>query len=318
MKKLSLILLALTLTQFACDRSKDDEPVERHDEQVAEKPADTSNESDNPFVSLSAGTWTTNKILVGEEERKFLSFLPDTDSSEGARSRFVFFVHGYGATAESLKDGLPIEEWATENGFTAILPMALENPREADGGRTSWNAGVCCAFGDKERNDLAFFGAMVEDLHDVASNQTAQVYMIGFSNGGFLAETLGCQHPEWFDGVSSIGGSSAASGEPCKSEGEIRVHRVTGTADDRIKASGGETPLGSYRSFDDDWAQWNAHLGCTEAENSEHHAVSCRTSDCESGAVRFCLIEGLRHQWPTKRGFAFDAFEDAWAFWRAE
>jgi polyhydroxybutyrate depolymerase len=316
-KKLSLILFGLTLTDVACDRSEKSEPVERQPEHVAEEHDAAANESDNPFVSLTPGAWTPNKLMVGTKEREFLAFLPDADNA-AASARFVLFAHGYGATAESLKDGLPIEQWANDHGFTAILPKALENPREADGGRTSWNAEVCCAFGDTERDDLAFFGSLVEDLRDVHSDKVAQIYLIGFSNGGFLAEHLGCRQPGWFDGVSSIGGSSSVDNDTCETDSDLRVHRVTGAADERIKASGGETPLGTYRSFDDDWSQWSSHLQCEEPEETEDYAVSCRTSACERGAVRFCLVEGLRHQWPTKRGFAFDAFEDAWAFWQQE
>lgn len=243
-----------------------------------------------------------------------MTYTPASFDADG--DAVVLFAHGYGDNARSLARALPFQRWTAEHGFMAVVPFAARNPEDADGGRTSWNAGACCAFGDQTRDDLGFLKALIDRLRAQFPSKQLDFYLVGFSNGGFLAETVACRHPDWFRGVSSIGGSLSTNQPPCETPtASIRVHRVTGAVDQRIPQEGGETPLGAYASFHDDYATWTADLECQEPATNTANSATCRTSSCNGGAVRFCLIDGLRHQWPTSPAFSFDALDDAWRFW---
>lgn len=262
----------------------------------------------------ATGRWIQRELTRGSEQRSFLTYAPASFEAEG--DAVVLFAHGYGDNARALARSLPIESWVAEHGFVAVVPFADRNPEDADGGRTSWNAGACCAFGDQARDDLGFIKALIDRIRSEHPSKELTFYLIGFSNGGFLAETVACRHPDWFRGVSSIGGSLSTDQPPCETPTtSVRVHRVTGAIDERISRTGGQTPLGPYASFDDDFVTWSAALECPEHTTDTTGPATCQTSSCNGGAVRFCLIDGLRHQWPASPQFSYDAFDDAWHFW---
>ena len=75
-------------------------------------------------------------------------------------------------------------EQAARRGAIVVLP---------EGYQFSWNAGVCCgAAVTKQIDDLGFLQRLLSIIQHQFGDQTRPVYVVGFSNGGFMALRLAC------------------------------------------------------------------------------------------------------------------------------
>src|SRR6266511_5394695 len=96
----------------------------------------------------------------------------------------VLALHSYNHTdAEPVAQGWL--DTAARHNFLAVFPT----------GDGSWNAGLCCgAARNSGRDDLAYLAEVIADVK--ARWHPSQVYLVGWSTGGMMAERLVVERPE--------------------------------------------------------------------------------------------------------------------------
>lgn len=306
-----VLLLATILLLSACKRTvsnvddSDAASVEKETIQVEVK------EHDSSKVSGEGRSYTVRFPSAGEA-RTMEVFVPG--KNDGERSLLVLF-HGYGDSAENFAKGLDAQAVADTLEVVVAVPQGLKNSKD---GTTSWNAGVCCAFGDESRDDVALLKDIPSALESITSFNNDVVDVAGFSNGGFFVEHLMCNHTKLIRGGLNVGGTLPMKVEDCTPDGPIRLLRVQGSDDERIPMAGGELPDGrEILGFNDSFAHWRGKLKCSRAPKmTQRGFASCRQQfDCPNGHMEFCDVAQLTHEWPNPSATGLDVFDVAWQVW---
>ena len=142
---------------------------------------------------VSAGWVTTAHALsVAGLSRLYLTIEP---AHPAPSLPIVLLLHGRGMTPDSL---LRISGLADRIG-----PAVLVVPAGWD---RSWNAGDCCGAAYRAGvDDVAFIRAVLAHVRSsYPGAATANVYAVGFSNGGRLAYLLACQMPDVLTGFVAV------------------------------------------------------------------------------------------------------------------
>lgn len=143
---------------------------------------------------------------------------------EGAPGRkpFVLWLHGYGADSAALRGALHLPALAAERDFAWSAPNGLADSRK----RRFWNAGACCNYDGNAIDDVARLSNILAHAAEHPRIDPARIYVVGFSNGGFMAHRLACESRIRITGFASLaGGGPPASCSPAGPTAAIQVPR---------------------------------------------------------------------------------------------
>ena len=136
---------------------------------------------------------------------------------------FVLLLHGLGGSGRNLIRHFGIDALSKQLGFEFEAPDGTVDGQ----GRRFWNAGEsCCDFDKLGPDHVRSLGATV------ARERTRgkRVFVVGYSNGGFMAHRLACE-VDGIAGILSVAGPSPLDVSTCK-HSAARVLHVHGDADE--------------------------------------------------------------------------------------
>ncbi len=162
---------------------------------------------------------------------------------------------------------------------------------EGTGSPTAWNAGGGCCDPAYSNNvdDSGFISKLIDEAAARLCLDPDRVFVMGLSNGGYLAHRLACEHADQIAAIAPVAG--VISMPTCSPARPMPMFIVHGTNDSLVQYSWEAQTV-------DFWTQTN---GCTtETLSYDNGAASCVThGGCTDGAdVVMCTIEGGGHQWP--------------------
>jgi polyhydroxybutyrate depolymerase len=179
---------------------------------------------------------------------------PTLDTSKPAP--VVLVLHGYGASSVVQTAYLALAPAADAKGFILVQP---DGTIDRDGKRF-WNASpACCDFGKTGVDDVAYLTAVLDDVEKKHNVDKKRVFVVGHSNGGFMAHRLACEIPSRIAAIVSLAGSRG-----CEPKESVAVLQVHGDKDTVISYEGGDTGGGKYGSAAETvepWAKKNACQG---------------------------------------------------------
>lgn len=270
-----------------------------------------------PPVGDSAGR-------VGSEsrERTYLLHVPPA-VEEGWPLPLVVALHGGGGTGARLAWRIGLSELADREGFVAVYP---------DGIRGRWNDG---RLGRERPDDVAFVRAVARRVREQVRVDPTRVYVLGRSNGGAMAQRLGCELAGSLAAIASVSGPMPSPIAPgCRRGLPLGVLLLHGTADPIVPWGGGivRTELGGeVLSPRATAGLWSRRAGCRrlveallpDRDPADGTRVREQTAlGCRGGvAVTLYAIEGGGHGWPGGLGphagplsRDLDATEAIWDF----
>ncbi len=147
----------------------------------------------------------------------------------------VLFLHGYGATGAQMDRYVGLGAFAEDNDFLFATPDGTLDSQ----GKGFWNAtSACCDFDGSDVDDSAFLRGVIDGAKEQANVDAQRVFVIGHSNGAFMAQRLACDHADVIAGVVSLAGAADGSGS-CAPSAAVAVAEVHGTDDDTVPYRGG-------------------------------------------------------------------------------
>ena len=185
--------------------------------------------------------------------------------SEGPLERreplpLVLSLHGYGSHFMEQDDYFGLSEAMGEYDFALLMA----NGRRDDEGNRFWNATeLCCGVSGSKPDDAGYLRALVEAAGEYVNVERA--FVVGMSNGGFMAYRLACDGMPGLAGIVVVAGSSFADAERCGSASAVSVLHIHGTEDDVVRMEGGSNPEmgeGSYPSVWEALGRWARRAGC--------------------------------------------------------
>lgn len=229
------------------------------------------------------------------------------DRAPGERRPLLVYLHGLGGSgAEAIAN--PALRALAERGRMVLVAPDGNVDRE---GRRFWNAGgACCNLDGKAVNDVARLEALIAHWLERPEIDPTRVYVVGFSNGGFMAHRLACFMDDRLAAVVSIGGAGRARDEACAPATPIAVVEAHGEADPVVRYQGGrvlgERALDPHPSAPETFHDWATRLGCAGAPQVTHADLDARLpgaettieryADCPLGAAELWTVHGGGHQ----------------------
>lgn len=168
----------------------------------------------------------------------------------------LVLLHGYGASGllEDQYFGFP--QLADDRGVLVAYPDGTVDSK----GNRFWNAtDACCNFDGSAVDDVAYLDAVVDDVEAHYPVDPAQVYVVGHSNGAFMAHRLACDRATRYAAVVAFAGDVWKDPARCAPAGPIAVLQVHGDLDAVIPYAGNRTMPSAPESI----ATWAAKNACT-------------------------------------------------------
>ena len=287
-----------------------------------------------PLPGLGAAEtpgWAAHVVAAPEGDRAVAVYAPAAavEAAE-ALPALVLVLHGNGGSGMALAEATRFAELAAHEGFVAAFPDGL-------GGSWNYVRGVPGYPADPD--DAAFLTGLAHELEGLYGTDPQRRYVVGYSNGGFMAQRLACDAPDVFAAfVAVAAGGFAGLDAICPTAVPASVALMHGTADDNVPWDGlpVEVPGGVVHitwPIPTTFAWWAERADCTlPAARTElagnpaagiDDVIVFSLEDCANGRV--VALYGLRgggHAWPTDWGLdsrsGFDATRAAWAFLREQ
>lgn len=249
-----------------------------------------------PSASVSAPTTSSQpndeKIAGLVDERPYLLFEPAGKPTDEPLP-LVLYLHGYGGSAAHFARHVGARAVARDRGWLAAAP---DGTRDAKGLRF-WNASEgCCNFENRKVDDVTYLSAVIEDVARRRRVDRSRVYVVGFSNGGFMAHRLACELGDRIAGIVSIAGAGQGNPDACRPKGEVAVLQIHGDADRAVPYEGGRTlnrpEARPHPPARETVAAWASRNGCEGTPQSgEPLDLDARLPGAETQVLRF---EGCR------------------------
>ena len=148
----------------------------------------------------------------------------------------VVALHGYAESGKFLDAYLGLSTQVDKQGFLYAFPNGLVDKT----GLRYWNASkACCDMYGSKVDDVAYIRAVIDDMAAKYQVDAKRVYLIGHSNGGFLAHRLACDLSDRVAAVISIAGAGPDAAAKCQPAAKVAVLQIHGTFDAVIPYGGG-------------------------------------------------------------------------------
>ncbi|MDQ7993750.1 MAG: PHB depolymerase family esterase [Propionicimonas sp.] len=169
----------------------------------------------------------------------------------------VVALHGYTSNATEAYDFFGLAA-ADPRGILVALPEGSANPQ----GERFWNASAaCCDFSGSGVDDVAYLTGVIEKVGQGYAVDPRRVFVVGHSNGGFMALRLACDAADVVAAVASVAGAMDVDGE-CAPAVPVSVLQVHGDSDDTIGIEGGEINHAGYTSAAVTTGRWRELDAC--------------------------------------------------------
>jgi polyhydroxybutyrate depolymerase len=218
----------------------------------------------------------------------------------GERVPAVIVLHGLGGSGQRAFERLELESFGRQRRLFVVAPDGAQDRQ----GRRFWNAGgACCNFDRVAIDDVARLTSFIDRWRRNPHVDPRRVYVIGYSNGGFMVHRLACAAADRLAAVASIAGAGVDPSEPCAVRSPLGVLEIHGDRDPIVRYEGGrvfdDPALAAHPSAEASVRAWAARLGCAAAaaDSGEGHASMRieRHDGCRLGSVELWTIPGADH-----------------------
>lgn len=219
--------------------------------------------TDPPATSAVSSTTTTSppdarvEWLGGGRQARLV--IPPAWDASGPAWPLVLLLHGYGASGELQDVYLGISARGDELGYLTLTPDGTTDPT----GNRFWNV----TGSTRPVDDVAYLEALITEATSGFNVDPERVYVVGHSNGGFMAHKLACDLPGRIAGIAAIAGGIFGLGAGC--DDAVPVIMIQGTDDATVPYEGGVFLGGRILGAEDTVARWREIAGCSEAVTGE-------------------------------------------------
>ena len=174
----------------------------------------------------------------------------------------VVLLHGYTSNGATQAGYFGLLTEADKAGFLLAYP---DGTRDRLGNRF-WNAtDACCDFFHSGVDDVAYLDAVIAEISARYPVDPARVYVVGHSNGAFMAHRYACDRASRVAAIVTLAGMTWKDQSHCPAGSPVSVLHVHGRNDMTIDYQGGATPEGAYPGAVETVDDWAGKDGCTGA-----------------------------------------------------
>lgn len=249
----------------------------------------------------------------------------------GEHVPLLLVLHGFGVSSSTLIAKAGLNDIADQKRFAYLAPEGARDTLN----RPFWNAGKSCCFLDhpldqQPLDDVKRLRELLEVNLGNAAIDPKRVFVIGYSNGGFMAQRLACDVGDSIAGVVSVAGAAPNANVPCAQRTALAVLEIHGDADPIVHYGGGtvfdRTDVDVHASALDTSKYWAQRLACSRADQGPRTVATIDlepyVADRETSVQRFDDCRGAVELWTVKGGGHYvalqpPAIEAIWGFVQA-
>lgn len=171
-------------------------------------------------------------IMHDSITREYLEYVPS--SYNGTKSvPLVICLHGLGDTIENFAN-IGMNYVADTANFIVLTPEALNSPFG-----TAWNSGASYMGNilNQTVDDVGFIRDLIDSTAALYNIDTNNVFVTGFSMGGFMSNRLACELNSRIRAIASVSGTIGNS-LSCNPPAAIPVCHFHGTSDQTVAYTG--------------------------------------------------------------------------------
>ena len=166
--------------------------------------------------------------------RPYQLFVP-SNYNPSTPEPLIIGLSGYNQTGSQFEKYLKLAPLAQTVGFLYLAP---DGSKDSHGIRF-WNGTPeCCDFQSPRIDDDAYILKIINEVSARYSVDQNRIYIVGHSNGGFLANHIACKNADRIAAIVNFAGGSYTSTSACRPSNPISVLEIWGTND--------ETYLGNH------------------------------------------------------------------------
>ena len=246
--------------------------------------------------------------------------LPST-LQPGEQVPLLLVLHGFGVSSGLLIAKAGLNQVADQKKFAYLAPEGLRDAL----GRPYWNAGKsCCDLDHHGVDDVKRLRELLDANLSNPALDAKRVFVIGYSNGGFMAQRLACDVGDRIAGVISVAGAAPSTDVQCTQNTPLSFLEIHGDADPVVHYAGGtvfdRTDVTAHSSAPDTAKYWAQRLGCSgELHDAPSIDLEPYLADRETTVQRFDACRGAVELWTVKGGGHYvalqpPALEAMWSF----
>jgi len=190
---------------------------------------------------------------------RVVNVFPPNNLSLSAPKGLVILLHSYGGTGKQIDSYLQFKTIAQEAG---LIYVTVEGTKDGSG-KQFWNATPsCCNFAKKQIDESLFFQNLIDELKKTNNIDPLRVFIVGHSNGGFMAHSLACSLSPIVAGIISIAGEQFSNPDDCKPSGAVNILQIQGTKDLIVPYNGGNLGLTPFPGAEETLKIWATKNNC--------------------------------------------------------
>ena len=202
----------------------------------------------NMFVflmfSLQAhGKLEKQTILVGNSLREYVIYIPE-NSKHLRKIPLLFALHGGGGKAIKMAKSTKFHKIGEAKNWIVVYPQAMKHRF-----KSNWNDGRVHTQKGKHAvasfDDVGYMLTLLKHLKNIYPIDSGRIYLMGVSNGGFMAQKIAAQHTREFSAFASVIGSmSQQVVKKFSPNAKISLLIINGTKDPLVPYEGGMVKFG--------------------------------------------------------------------------
>ena len=230
-------------------------------------------------------------------------YLP-SDYTDSTSYPLVILLHAYGMNSDTAELIWGLSQSVDEYQFIYAVPSGTVDQSDS----YFWNSNTaCCNFYNSTVDDVSYLYQYIESLKESFNVNNNRVYLVGDSNGGFMALEFAYQFP---DQIAAAVSSAGASHFYSRNDPDAGVHilQIQGTEDTSILYAGGLIQGMTYPGSVATALQWAEYNNCILSGSLEDSRdldpsipgaeteVTAYSQGCKPGAsVELWTVEGGGH-----------------------
>lgn len=221
----------------------------------------------------------------------------------------VVNLHAYTSDPGEQDDYFGLSARVQEDDFALMM---VAGTTDSDGDRF-WNAtDFCCDKDNSGVDDVAYLRELIVDAERIML--VSRVFVVGTSNGGFMAYRMACEGVPKLAGIASVGGATFADAARCEGADPISVLHVHGTDDGVVRYAGADDEDGRYAGAEESVRRWAGRAGCGEPEALPNIDLDTDVKGEETARLRYqtgCEAGVTAELWRVEGGGHIPDFEPA-------
>lgn len=174
----------------------------------------------------------------------------------------LVILHGYSANGLIQQAYLGFTGAADPRNTLIIAPDGTTD----SSGNQFWNADdACCDIDHSGVDDVGYLSGLIEDIRAAYNVDPQRIYVIGHSNGGFMAYRMACERPDLVASAMVLAGAAAfVDPTTCVPSSPVSILHIHGDADAEVNYEGDSGLDAPYPGAVASVQRWAGYDGCAD------------------------------------------------------